>query len=210
MQNIIVNNTALTGKGGGINLSLPSSSAAVLVTNNTIANNTAYANTAGIYTTVFAQPATLTNNIIVAPSGQNPVTCDGTYSTVSPTFSHNDAYGVGSSSPGFLGFCVAGSSRNFSADPLFLNASNNDFHVSSASPVVDAGDNSASNEMMANTRQIRSSMAVAALLLSLSCLSTEGLAAQLPRLKPKAGYVPDANTAISIGDAVMVSMFGEE
>jgi Right handed beta helix region/Cep192 domain 4 len=142
-QNVIVNNTALTGKGGGVNLSLPSSSAAVFVTNNTIANNTAYANTSGIYTTGFAQPATLTNNIIVAPSGQNPVTCDGTYSTASPTFSHNDAYSVGSSSPGFFGFCVAGSSGNFSADPLFLSAPNNDFHLSSASPALDAGDNSA-------------------------------------------------------------------
>jgi hypothetical protein len=80
----------------------------------------------------------------VAPSGQNPVTCDGTYSTVSPAFSHNNAYSIGSNSSGFLGFCAAGSSGNFSADPQFLNASNNDFHVSSASPVVDAGDNSAS------------------------------------------------------------------
>jgi hypothetical protein len=145
IQNVIVNNTALTGKGGGINLSLPSSSASVLVTNNTIANNTAYANTSGIYTTGFAQPATLKNNIVVAPAGQNPVTCDGTYTTVSPTFSHNNAYSVGSISSGFFGFCVAGSSGNFAADPLFLSSSNNDFHLSSASPAVDAGDNSASD-----------------------------------------------------------------
>jgi Right handed beta helix region len=144
VQNVIVNNVALTGKGGGINLSLPSSSAAVFVTNNTIANNTGYANTSGVYTTGFAQPATLANNIIAAPAGQDPVTCDGTYSTVSPTFSHNDAYSIGSNSSGFFGFCVAGSSGNFSADPLFLSAANNDFHVSSASPIVDAGDNSAS------------------------------------------------------------------
>ena len=144
VENVIVNNTAVTGKGGGISLLLPSSSASVLVMNNTIANNTAYANTSGIYTTGFAQPATLANNIVVAPAGQNPVTCDGTYSTVSPTFSHNDAYSIGSSSSGFFGFCVAGSSGNFSADPLFLSASSNDFHLSSASPAVDAGDNSAS------------------------------------------------------------------
>ena len=144
VENVIVNNSAVTGKGGGISLLLPSSSASVLVTNNTIANNTAYANTSGIYTTGFAQTATLTNNTVVAPAGQNPVTCDGSYSTVSPTFSHNDAYSVGSSSSGFFGFCVAGSSGNFSADPLFLSASSNDFHLFSASPAVDAGDNSAS------------------------------------------------------------------
>jgi hypothetical protein len=144
VQNVVVNNIALTGEGGGINLSLPSSSAAVFVTNNTIANNTGYANTSGVYTTGFAQPATLANNIIVAPTGQNPVTCDGTYSTVSPTFSHNDAYSIGSNSSGFFGFCVADSSGNFSVDPLFLSAANNDFHVSSSSPTVDAGDNSAS------------------------------------------------------------------
>jgi hypothetical protein len=144
VENVVVGNTALSGKGGGINLSLPSSSASILVVNNTIANNTGYANTSGVYTTGFAQPATLANNIVVAPAGQNPVTCDGTYSTVSPAFSHNDAYSTGSNSSGFFGFCVAGSSGNFSADPQFLNGSNNDFHVSSASPAVDAGDNSAS------------------------------------------------------------------
>ena len=144
VQNIIVNNTALTGKGGGINLSLPSSSAAVFVTNNTIANNAGYASTSGVYTTGFAQPATLANNIILAPAGQNPVTCDGTYSTASPTFSNNDAYSTGSNSSGFFGFCVADSSGNFSADPLFLSAGHNDFHVSSTSPAVDTGDNSAS------------------------------------------------------------------
>jgi uncharacterized membrane protein len=145
VENVIVNNTALTGKGGGMNLLLPSSSASVLVTNNTIANNTAYANTSGIYTTGFAQSATLANNIVVAPAGQNPVTCDGTYSTVSPTFSHNDAYSIGSSSSGFFGFCVAGSSGNFSADPLFLSAANNDFHLAVASPAIDAGDSSSPN-----------------------------------------------------------------
>ena len=144
VENVIVGNTAVSGNGGGINLSLPSSSASVFVINNTIANNTGYANTSGVYTTGFAQPATLANNIIVAPAGQNPATCNGTYSTVSPAFSHNDAYSIGSSSSGFFGFCVAGSSGNFSADPQFLGASNNDFHLSSASPAVDAGDNSAS------------------------------------------------------------------
>jgi hypothetical protein len=145
VENVMVGNTALSGKGGGMNLSLPSSSASVLVTNNTIANNTAYANTSGIYTTGFAQSATLANNIVVAPAGQNPVTCDGTYSTVSPTFSHNDAYSIGSNSSGFFGFCVAGSSGNFSADPLFLSAANNDFHLAVASPAVDAGDSSSPN-----------------------------------------------------------------
>ena len=150
VQNVVAGNTALSGKGGGINLSLPSSSAAVLVTNNTIANNTANANTSGIYTTGFAQPATFVNNIVVAPAGQNPVTCDGTFSTVSPTFSHNDAYRIGSTSSGFLGSCVADSSGNFSADPLFLSAPNNDFHLADASPAVDTGDSSIPNLLAAD------------------------------------------------------------
>jgi len=45
-----------------------------------------------------------------------------------------------------LGVCDSTSlPGNISADPLFKNAANGDFHLTQGSPVIDAGDNSAPN-----------------------------------------------------------------
>ena len=50
---------------------------------------------------------------------------------------------------------------------------------------------------------------ISALLIFAVLLET-GLRAQMPNLRPKEGYVPDAATANKIADAVLVAMFGED
>jgi parallel beta-helix repeat protein len=144
-QNLIVGNAA-SDNGAGIWISLFNASylSPVLVLNNTIAGNNGGPphETSGIYTTGFAQNANFVNNVVVAVAGQNAVTCDATYSSVSPVFSHNDAYSFGGA--GFTGWCVANfSSGNLFSDPQLLAAANNDFHLAKSSPAVDAGDSTA-------------------------------------------------------------------
>jgi hypothetical protein len=141
LQNVIVNNTTLSGgSGGGMYVSpinLP-----VTILNNTIADNNATDGTSGIFTTGFAQYATFTNNIVVAFQGQNAITCNTNYSSISPVFSYNDSYSAGGGA--WSGPCDTSSNPgNISADPLFLSAPNNDFHLALGSPAIDAGNNTA-------------------------------------------------------------------
>jgi hypothetical protein len=142
-QNLIVNNSSLGGgSGGGVYVSPSSSFQTQTFLNNTIAGNTAVDNTSGVFVYGFGQFATFTNNIVVAPTGQVAVTCNSTYSSISPVFSYNDAFS--SSGQNWAGVCDTTSQPgNISADPLFLSAT--DFHIQWGSPVVDAGNNSAPN-----------------------------------------------------------------
>ena len=144
VENVIAGNSSLGGgSGGGIYVSPSSPSQTQNFTNNTIAGNTALDNTSGIYTTGFGQYATFTNNIVVAASGQNAVTCNAIYSNLSPAFSYNDSFS--SSGQSWSGVCNSGSNPgNISVDPLFVNASS-DFHLQAGSPAIDVGINSASN-----------------------------------------------------------------
>lgn len=142
VQNVLVNNSSLGGGSGG-GMWVSPSNLPQMILNNTIAGNTAFDGTSGIFTGGFAQNATFTNNIIVAAGGGAAVTCDSTYSKVSPIFSFNDAFT--SSGQAWAGICDTTShSGNISVDPQFVNAAT-DFHLKSGSPAVDAGDNSAVN-----------------------------------------------------------------
>jgi hypothetical protein len=143
VQNVIVNNSSLGGgSGGGVYVSPSSSSQTQIFLNNTIAGNTAVDNTSGVFVYGFGQFSTFTNNIIVAATGQVAVTCNSTYSSISPVFSYNDAFS--SSGQNWAGICDTTSQpENISADPLFLSAA--DFHIQWGSPAVDAGNNSAPN-----------------------------------------------------------------
>src|SRR5882757_8143279 len=141
LQNVIVNNITLGGGSGG-GMYVSPSNLPVTIVDNTIAGNNATDGTSGIFTTGFAQYATFTNNIVVAHAGQNAITCNTTYSSISPVFSYNDSYSAGGGA--WSGPCDTSSNPgNISADPLFLSAPNNDFHLALGSPAIDAGNNAA-------------------------------------------------------------------
>jgi hypothetical protein len=187
VQNIIVNNSSLGGgSGGGLWVS-PSSSAETFV-NNTIAANTAFDNSSGIFVTGFGQDATFTNNIIVAANGETAVTCNSLYSSVSPSFSHNDAFSI--SGQAWAGICDTTSNPgNISSDPLFVNSTGADFHLQAGSPAIDAGDNSAPNlpktDYDGNTRILDGNN---------DCLSTVDLGAYELVLSVLAGISPNSLT----------------
>jgi len=140
VQNLILNNTSLGGgSGGGLYVSANNPTQVI---NNTIAANSAYDYTSAVYVTGFGQNATFTNNIIVGLAGQNAVTCNSIYSSVSPVFSYNDAFSASGSA--WVGICDATTNPgNLSSDPLFMSPANNDFHLQVASPAVNAGNNAA-------------------------------------------------------------------
>jgi archaellum component FlaF (FlaF/FlaG flagellin family) len=145
VQNIIVNNsTGGGGSGAGINVS-ESSSAAGVVTNNTIVGNTAFDGSSGIFANVIGTLA-ISNNIVVAATGQNSIVCVPFRSTF-PTFSHNDVISPGTGGQAWSSNCAsnAQSNGNISADPQFANAANGDYHLLVGSPAIDSGDNSAPN-----------------------------------------------------------------
>jgi hypothetical protein len=143
-ENIITSNLALAGgSGGGLYLASPQGTT-ITVVSNTIAANTASDQTSGIYVSGFSQLYTFTNNIVEAAAGQQAVTCDGSYSSVSPVFSYNDAYAGGQQS--WWGTCdYTTHPGNISADPLFVNPTVSNFHLQPGSPAIDVGNNAAAD-----------------------------------------------------------------
>jgi len=143
IQNVIVNNSSLGG-GSGAGLYISSDNSQEIYANNTIAGNSAFDKTSGIFVTGFPHLATITNNLIIAGSGQNGVTCDATFSSTSAIFSYNDAFSL--TGQPWVGICDTTSHPgNFSADPQFVNAAGGDYHLQANSPVIDAGTNSIPN-----------------------------------------------------------------
>lgn len=140
-NNLIYGNTA-RGNGGGIYFLVPSGDRGPFLQNNTIVNNTAASGSA-VFADGFDSTSQLINNILVS-SGASPVVC-GTFNVAQPIISFNDAFDV--TAPGFGGQCAGanGTSGNISADPQFVNAAANDFHLLASSPAIDAGNKSAPN-----------------------------------------------------------------
>ncbi len=126
------------------------------IVNNTITSNTS---SQGVYPPPFAQlnldgelsGVVVANNIVVGTQNQTAVACnlyEGP-STTPASFDHNDIWNS-DVTPATLGNCLdaPGSYGNISQDPLFSNPTSSDFHLTSASPAVDTGNNSASNEYL--------------------------------------------------------------
>ena len=142
-QNIIVNNSVGGGgSGGGVYAS--SSDAKIILTGNTIVGNTAFDGSSGVFADPFS-PITISNNIVVAATGQTGIVCDQFRSTF-PTFSHNDVTSPGGGQS-YSSNCTAAAqgNGNISLDPQFVNAAGGDYHLQATSPAIDAGDNGAPN-----------------------------------------------------------------
>jgi parallel beta-helix repeat protein len=160
-QNLIYGNSAGCGGGalafmGGPN---PVTGISVLIANNTIVDNTDKGFPAGFsecadISQIYPAPDSygmsspdvyIVNNILSGSTTYPAVNC-GWFEIPSlseqPTFEHNILRNTGG--PFFGSYCidVSGQDNNSTADPQFVNAAANDYHLKSSSPAIDAGDNS--------------------------------------------------------------------
>jgi len=136
VQNLITGNHA--SEGGGIYWIVGNPGARLV--NNTIADNDAV-NGSGLYINGVDVRTELTNNIVVAKPGQSALYCGG----IDPTVRFNNVFSAGGTA--YAGGCSnkAGTNGNISADPLFANPAQGDYHLQQGSPSIDAGYNQAPN-----------------------------------------------------------------
>src|SRR6185312_12297332 len=98
-----------------------------------------------VYSEGFVASVQLFNNILVATPGAVALECNGSFNTTPPVLTANDAFSSGATR--FAGTCAAaqGTNGNVSVDPQFVDSIGGNFHLQAASPVIDAGNNSAPN-----------------------------------------------------------------
>ncbi len=136
IQNLITGNT----QGAGVQWSNPPAS----LVNNTIVDNdnpTGSAISAG----ALNKQVQLFNNLVVAKTGQNAITC-GSFDAVNPPiFKSNDVFSPQGTAYGANCVDQTGTNGNISADPLFVAPLSSNYHLQSGSPAIDVGDNTAPN-----------------------------------------------------------------
>jgi hypothetical protein len=150
VNNLITSNTGFLGSGIYLISSLGNQN--VLV-NNTIAFNVlpqGSANGQEVWLTGSQMGTQFANNVIVDGTGSGAVGCDPSSAT-GASFVANDVFSTQPTPPPqpvppFSG-CPdpTGTNGNISADPQFVNAAGNDYHLQSTSPAIDAGSNAAPN-----------------------------------------------------------------
>jgi len=133
LQNLITNNTS-SQSGGALYSSVPFGTRGPFVVNNTFVGNSGSDST--IFISGFDSQGEYANNIVDSSNAQPVVYCQ---TGNIPIFDHNDMFN--SIGPIGQGNCaqVVGTNGNISADPGFVSSS--DFHLTTASPAVDSGDN---------------------------------------------------------------------
>jgi hypothetical protein len=144
VQNLIINNQASVG--GGLYWYVPSAASGPILVNNTIVDNDAASGGSGIYAEGFDAQTELTNNIIAAKPGQAGLYCGDLISQSQPIIRFNNIFGA-AGGMAYGGNCsdMTGMNGNISADPLFANQTQGDYHLQRGSPSIDSGDNQASN-----------------------------------------------------------------
>ena len=136
-QNLIVANSA--AQGGGIYW--VSISSGPTLTNNTIAGNLSPSGSA-LFSDGTNTQVSVMNNIIVGSSGQSAIAC-GHYSGSVFTVKFSDVFSP-SAAPydSSCGSDQTGTNGNITADPLFFDPTQQNFHLQFNSPAIDAGTNS--------------------------------------------------------------------
>jgi hypothetical protein len=135
VQNLITGNQA--NSGGGIYWLI----GGPRLVNNTIAGNNA-TNGSGVYADGNENRTELTNNIIVAEPGRSGLYCRASVEDTSLIIlQFNNIFSNGGMAYG--GNCSdrTGTNGNISADPLFANPTDGDYHLQQMSPSIDRGDN---------------------------------------------------------------------
>jgi len=139
VQNLIAGNHAFDG--GGLYWLVPSGARGPILVNNTIADNTATSSRSGIVADGADGRTELTNNIIVAKPGQTGLYCSNINDKNPLIIRFNNIFSAGGMAYG--GSCAdkTGTDGNISADPLFTNPTQGDYHLQRGSPSIDSGDN---------------------------------------------------------------------
>ncbi len=141
-QNLIIDNQA--PEGSGIAWLVPSGDRGPVLINNTITNNPG----TQVFADGFDVQSVLVNNIIVAETGQVALKCGDFNDNNPPFIRFNDIYGI--SGNAYTGICKnqTGIRGNISSDPLFVAKSLRNYHIGSASPVIDKGTHSTTLQPM--------------------------------------------------------------
>lgn len=145
VQNLIVGNSA--DQGGGISwhvFALANPPGPTLVSN-TIADNRTRFGGSGVFAEGFDSQALVVDNIIVGSMGQTAVSCGALRDGSPPILRFNNVFSPLGTAYGGICTDQTGINGNISADPLFVDPSNGDYHLQPGSPSIDAGDNSAPN-----------------------------------------------------------------
>jgi len=133
-QNLITANqgVGITGLGGSTQ-----------VLNNTIVSNGpgGCCSASEVYVADMSSQMTMKNNLLIGTAGVSALYCQSYES--SPVFTSNDVFVNGAEAYGGMCPDMTGTGGNISADPLFVDMLSSNYHIQSASPAVNAGDNSA-------------------------------------------------------------------
>jgi parallel beta-helix repeat protein len=133
-QNLIIRNEA--GNNGTISWLAPSGANGARVINNTIAfNNSTLA--AGIAADGFDATAEIINNIVYASGSQTAIWVGGFNDPNLPLIRTNLVFSETGAPYAGIAADQTGLNGNISGDPLFANASANDFHLRAGSPAID-------------------------------------------------------------------------
>jgi len=112
---------------------------------NTIANNGGYYGRPGseVNAGLMDSALTMENNLLVSTGAWSALVCGQYNSTTPPTFSNNDVFAADGSAYDVTCPVLTGVSGNISADPLLVALLSDNFRLQSASPLINAGNNSA-------------------------------------------------------------------
>jgi uncharacterized repeat protein (TIGR01451 family) len=141
VQNVIANTTNSTQPFcGGIYWLVPSGATGPRIINNTIVDNDGSQGSA-ICPDGYDVQAEIINNTIAAKSGQIAIFCGDMNDLNPPVIESNNVIAPAGTLYG--GICIdqTGTNGNISADPLFVDPTNEDYQLGATSPSIDAGDN---------------------------------------------------------------------
>ena len=139
VQNVIAENEAVCN--GGVVFLVPSGARGPALINNTIALNGGAASS-GILAEGFDTQTRVVNNLVLARPGTTALACTSIYATTPPLLRNNLFFSSGGTAASELCASEIGIHGNLSADPALVSASTGDYHLTGASPAIDAGLNS--------------------------------------------------------------------
>ena len=137
LTGITFSNNNANSQGGGIYNGQSSNPA---LTNVTFSSNTAGYDGGGMYN--YSQGNPVVKNAILWGNSTPTVAEIYNYNS-SPTISNSDVQGCGGSGGGWVSACGTDGGGNLDADPLFIDVTNSNLHLQTASPAIDTGDNAA-------------------------------------------------------------------